>query len=92
MFRAKTNPSAKQLHTVLVRGTGVDVTGCIILLQFCPRLTKGGGHLEHDNIGEAIYILNKKLKVTSIMLKGKNEYIYIFFLKSYLNLFFLFQN
>ena len=54
----------------MVRDTGVDVTGCIILLQFCPRLTKGGGHLEHDNIGEAIYILNKKLKVTNIVLKG----------------------
>ena len=38
MFR--TNPTAKQLHTVMVRGTAVDVTGCIILLQFCPKLTK----------------------------------------------------
>ncbi len=33
LCRARTNPSAKQLHTVLARGTGVDVTGCIILLQ-----------------------------------------------------------
>ena len=36
----RTNPTAKQLHCVMVRGTAVDVTGCIILLQFCPKLTK----------------------------------------------------
>lgn len=31
--RARTNPAAKQLHTVMARGTGLDMTGCIILLQ-----------------------------------------------------------
>ena len=36
----RTNPPAKQLQFVMARGTGVDVTGCIILLQFCPKLTK----------------------------------------------------
>ena len=35
--RARTNPPAKQLHTVIAKETGVDMTGCIILLQFCPR-------------------------------------------------------
>ena len=30
--RARTNPAAKQLHTVMARATGVDMTGCIILL------------------------------------------------------------
>ena len=40
MMRPRTNPTAKQLHCVMVRGTAVDVTGCIILLQFCPKLTK----------------------------------------------------
>ena len=97
--RARTNPSAKQLHTVLARGTGVDVTGCIILLQvsfgfyhigrssnllaqsflsykflsilqFCPRLTKGGGRLEHEHVGAAIFTLNRKLKVANLVLKG----------------------
>ena len=38
--RARTNPPAKQLHTVVATDTAVDTTGCIILLQFCPRLTK----------------------------------------------------
>ena len=72
----------------MVRGTAVDVTGCIILLQFCPKLTKvnfhnihfdtigmliaqGGGRLEHESIGDAIYTLNKKLKVNNIVLKGR---------------------
>ena len=41
----RTNPTAKQLHCVMVRGTAVDVTGCIILLQFCPKLTKVDLHL-----------------------------------------------
>ena len=54
----------------MARVTGVDMTGCIILLQFCPRLTKGGGRLEHESVGDAIYTLNKKLKVASITLKG----------------------
>ena len=40
MVDPRTNPTAKQLHCVMVRGTAVDVTGCIILLQFCPKLTK----------------------------------------------------
>ena len=40
MMAPRTNPTAKQLHCVMVRGTAVDVTGCIILLQFCPKLTK----------------------------------------------------
>ena len=68
--RARTNPSTKHLSTVLARDTGVDVTGCIILLQFCPRLSKGGGKLEHHAIGDAIYILNKKLKVSNLSIKG----------------------
>ena len=38
--RARTNPPAKQLQTVIALDTGLDTTGCIILLQFCPRLTK----------------------------------------------------
>jgi len=41
------------------------------LFQFCPRLTKGGGRLEHEHVGAAIYTLNKKLKVANLMLKGK---------------------
>ena len=41
LIRARTNPPAKQLQTVIALETGVDTTGCIILLQFCPRLTKG---------------------------------------------------
>ena len=44
--------------------------GCIILLQFCPRLTKGGGRLVHESVGDAIQTLNKKLKVSNIILKG----------------------
>ena len=44
---ARTNPTAKQLHCVMVRGTAVDVTGCIILLQFCPKLTKVKFHRLH---------------------------------------------
>ena len=91
MMVPRTNPTAKQLHCVMVRGTAVDVTGCIILLQFCPKLTKvlfisitlgklkrhdhhvqGGGRLEHESIGDAIYTLNKKLKVNNIVLKGKS--------------------
>ena len=30
--------------------------------------------MEHDNIGEAILILNKKLKVSNIILKGKRKF------------------
>ena len=71
--RARTNPPAKQLHTVIARDTGVDTTGCIILLQFCPRLTKGGGKLVHESVGDAIQTLNKKLKVSNIILKGNQE-------------------
>ena len=33
---------------------------------------QGGGRLEHESIGDAIYTLNKKLKVNNIVLKGKN--------------------
>ena len=69
-MRARTNPPAKQLGTVIASGTGVDTTGCIILLQFCPRLTKGGGRLVHESVGDAILTLNKKLKVSNIILKG----------------------
>ena len=70
MSRARTNPPAKQLGTVIASSTGVDTTGCIILLQFCPRLTKGGGRLVHESVGDAILTLNKKLKVSNIILKG----------------------
>ena len=35
---------------------------------------KGGGRLEHESIGDAIYTLNKKLKVNNIVLKGKFSY------------------
>ena len=47
--------------------------GCIILLQFCPRLTKGGGRLVHESVGDAIKTLNKKLKVSNIILKGDHK-------------------
>ena len=73
LSRARTNPPAKQLHTVIARDTGVDTTGCIILLQFCPRLTKGGGKLVHESVGDAIMTLNKKLKVSNIILKGNQK-------------------
>ena len=29
--------------------------------------------MDHENIGEAIYILNKKLKVSNLMLKGNTK-------------------
>ena len=32
---------------------------------------QGGGRLEHESIGDAIYTLNKKLKVNNIVLKGR---------------------
>ena len=38
---------------------------------------QGGGRLEHESIGDAIYTLNKKLKVNNIVLKGmKYKYKY----------------
>jgi hypothetical protein len=42
-----------------------------LTLQFCPRLTKGGGRLEHEHVGAAIFTLNKKLKVANLVLKGE---------------------
>ena len=36
------------------------------------RLTKGGGRLVHESVGDAILTLNKKLKVSNIILRGKS--------------------
>ena len=40
------------------------------MLQFAPRLTKPQGHLYHESIGDAIEMLNVKLKVKHIGVTG----------------------
>ena len=52
------------------RKTEVTVIGCVIMLQFAPRLTKPQGHLYHESIGDAIEMLNVKLKVKHIGVTG----------------------
>lgn len=52
------------------RETQVTVIGCVILLQFAPRLTKFEGHLYHECIGDAIQMLSVKLKVKQIGVTG----------------------
>ena len=52
------------------RKTQVTVIGCVIMLQFAPRLTKPQGHLYHESIGDAIEMLNVKLKVKHIGVTG----------------------
>ena len=52
------------------RETQVTVIGCVILLQFAPRLTKLEGHLYHESIGDAIEMLSVKLKVNQIGVTG----------------------
>jgi len=42
----------------------------VILLQFAPRITKKKGHLYHEKIGDAIQMLNVKLKVKQIGVTG----------------------
>ena len=49
----------------------MTVIGCVIMLQFAPRLTKPQGHLYHESIGDAIEMLNVKLKVKHIGVTGK---------------------
>ena len=48
----------------------MTVIGCVIMLQFAPRLTKPQGHLYHESIGDAIEMLNVKLKVKHIGVTG----------------------
>ena len=57
-------------QTVDARRTGVDVTGCVILLQFVPRLSKAGGHLLHECVGDAVVTLSTKLKAKSVGISG----------------------
>ena len=57
-------------QVINIRGTEVTVIGCVILLQFAPRLTKTKGHLYHESIGDAIQMLNVKLKVKQIGITG----------------------
>ena len=57
-------------QVINIRGTEVTVIGCVILLQFAPRLTKTKGHLYHESIGDAIQMLNVKLKVKQIGVTG----------------------
>ena len=52
------------------RDTQVTVIGCVILLQFAPRLTKVGGHLYHECIGDAVEMLSVKLKVKQVGITG----------------------
>ena len=67
------------------RKTEVTVIGCVIMLQFAPRLTKPQGHLYHESIGDAIEMLNVKLKVKHIGVTGKiilnfiMKYIFMYF-------------
>ena len=55
----------------------MTVIGCVIMLQFAPRLTKPQGHLYHESIGDAIEMLNVKLKVKHIGVTGKIILIFI---------------
>ena len=55
-----------------LRETQTTVIGCVILLQFAPRLTKPQGHLYHEGIGDAIHMLSVKLKVKQIGITGDN--------------------
>ena len=59
-----------------VRETQVTVIGCVILLQFAPRLTKPKGHLYHEYIGDAIQMLSVKLKVKQIGVTGMTTHSY----------------
>ena len=53
-----------------IKQTQVTVIGAVILLQFAPRLTKAKGHLYHESIGDAVQMLNIKLKVKQIGITG----------------------
>ena len=64
----------------------MTVIGCVIMLQFAPRLTKPQGHLYHESIGDAIEMLNVKLKVKHIGVTGK--IILKFTMKYIFNLFY----
>ena len=65
----------------------MTVIGCVIMLQFAPRLTKPQGHLYHESIGDAIQMLNVKLKVKHIGVTGK--IILKFTMKYILRLFYM---
>ena len=67
------------------RKTQVTVIGCVIMLQFAPRLTKPQGHLYHESIGDAIEMLNVKLKVKHIGVTG--NMVLKFIMKCILRLF-----
>ena len=55
-----------------IRCTAVEVTGCIILMQFAARLTRPGGHLFHEAVGEALQMLHLRLKVKAVGIEGTN--------------------
>ena len=55
------------------------------MLQFAPRLTKPQGHLYHESIGDAIEMLNVKLKVKHIGVTG--NMVLKFIMKCILRLF-----
>ena len=56
-----------------IRCTAVEVTGCIILMQFAARLTRPGGHLFHEAVGEALQMLHLKLKVKAVGIEGTSQ-------------------
>lgn len=62
--------SPQHFQIVDARNTGVDVTGCVILLQFVPRLAKPGGTLLHESVGDAVIMLNTKLKARTVGISG----------------------
>ena len=40
-------------------------------MQFAPRLTRPGGHLFHESVGEAVELLHLKLKVKTVGIEGE---------------------
>ena len=60
---------------VRARGSSITVTGCIILLQFAPRLSRAGGSLGHPEATRAMATLSQKLTIPTWEAEGKFNYV-----------------
>ena len=51
----------------------LQCTQCAALCNY-DLVVQGGGRLVHESVGDAIQTLNKKLKVSNIILKGGSSH------------------
>ena len=67
MMSNSKNPTNHSSHVL-------NVLQCCIVLCKYDLVVQGGGRLVHESVGDAIQTLNKKLKVSNIILKGGSSH------------------